>query len=383
MKTLMMIGGSERHRDLLASFREEHKCYIVCIDKDENAPAKEYADVFVPISVTDTMRALEFARGLEIDGCIAIPDIGAKTGAFINTQLNLKGIKYNTYLCMTDKKISRRAFESAGVALPREFTDHSPDYTDIESFIIKPVNSTGSSGVYKMSKNDLYRKLPPFYQKDYVIEEYLDGNMFSVDLVMQDGKIRYGMVHDRYLGYPDCFVDAIIFSPSNYGYNDDTQILFPICEKALASVRFTDGPANLQFIEKGGIFYLIEVNPRISGPYGIECHTLATHVDWFYDIAMAALGETVLNATLHPCNIKPNALVTIGAEKDGVISHVTYPEWLGKVDGYWRWKEDGDQVNKMKAVKDSIEHIFIMDNNILMTLDKAFSLLKETKVHLR
>ena len=377
MKNLLMIGASERHKELMKAFKEQSsKVFIIAIDKDKNATGKQYADVFVPVSITDMDSALLVAKDFDIDGCVAIPDIGAETGAYINSSLGLKGIKHPTYLKMTDKRLSKHCFKRAGITIPASYPEGSFPY------ISKPVDSTGSNGVVKIENNDHFAHFltsgKPFALGSIILEEFIEGDMFSVDLMMQDSNIKYSLVQDRFLGYDNCFVDGLIVSPSRYDSYLDK--ILPICEKALASLDFTDGPANLQFIARDGEFYLIEVNPRISGPYGIECHTMSTHVDWFYDIVMSALGDKVLNAHIQALN-QPNALITIGAKGNGIISHVTYPEITGTVDGYWRWKEDGDYVNKISSVKDSIEHIFIMENNLMSVMDRAYTILNETRVY--
>lgn len=380
-KVLMMIGASERHRPFIKRARELG-LHVVGIDRDEEAPGREYCNVFAPISIKDKDRALRFAEEHRIDGCVSIPDEGVPTCAHINSMLGLKGITSDTYNRMTDKLVAKKHYIDNGVKTPRLGLA-------MVGFpcIIKPITSTGSSGVLRF---DHYAQLEHFLGTmrgcplDFIIEEYIDGWLFSIDLIMQDGEVTYGMLHERYLQYVSkgCFVDNVIISPSIL--DSLLESLFPVCRKALLSVGFEDGPANLQFIlsKKEGSSYLIEINPRISGPYGIECHTMATGFEWVDDIINVALGNDVKRfGAIH--DIKPNALITIGSFSSGTLDYLLYPEDPVMFDGLWEWKRKGDTIQRFQRAKDSIAHVFIMEDTFEEVCIRAFGILHNTVVVLK
>lgn len=377
MQKLMMLGASERHVPFIKK-ATDMGLFTICVDQDKDAPGFEFAYEPVVASICrEEERVLNLVKRLvgRIDACISIPDIGLRTSAFINTALNLRGLKLHTYNIVTNKHFARVHYNDAGVLTPRAYMGDKNAFP----IIVKPHNSTGSQGVIKLYSYDEYTHFMSTCRNfNFVAEEYVVGDNVTVDLIMQNGKVRQYLIQDRYLEHKNCFVDSIIISPSKYYRR--VPPLFEIAERACKAVGLIDGPANVQFIvDANNKAYLIEINPRISGPYGIECHSYATGRDWFEDITQVALN---ISTSTPPSNetITPNACITIGSEKAGKITGWTYSVDEIYAHKTWYWKHIGDHVDKFKAVKDSVKHIFIMGDDIETIKTYAYRILKESKI---
>ena len=381
METIMMLGASERHVPFIEK-AVRNGYFVVCLDQDPDAPGFEYATAKEIISIKDEDHyVLYTARKYKINACVSIPDIGLRSASYVNTLLGLKGLKYHTYNILSNKAIAKYIFSGVGVRTPLLYNGEYIDESDFP-VVAKPVKSTGSQDVVKLTSLDmLIHFLSTCKYGSFIVEKYIEGDHVSVDIVMKDGKAQYWLMQDRYLTYEDCFVDGIIISPSKYYDHFWLKGALPkIAETACMAVGLTDGPANVQFIvDKGETPFLIEINPRVSGPYGIECHSLATHTCWFMDMVKIALGKRINNnSCIEP--IKPNACITIGAEESGYIQGWTYPIEEFNAVYKWHWKYIDDYVNKFKVVKDSVKHICITGDDVEEVKERAFKIARESKV---
>jgi predicted ATP-grasp superfamily ATP-dependent carboligase len=381
MQTLMMLGASERHVPFIKR-AVEMGLFVICVDENPEAPGFNYCDAKEIISIRGQDKYVrDKAERWGIDACISIPDIGLRTAAYINTSLNLRGLKLHTYNIVTNKHFARFHYNDFGVKTPKAYFGDENDFP----LIIKPYNSTGSQGILKLYTYSEYEHfISTCRHFNFVAEEYVEGTNVSVDLIMQNGKVKQYLVQDRYLEYDHCFVDSIIISPSYYYFDIDAPPLPTIAERACKAVGLTDGPANVQFIvDRNNKAHLIEINPRISGPYGVECHSYVTHAHWFNSIV-----ETVLDIDLDSNKwccidyIQPNACITIGSDMRGIMDSIEYAPEVSTALEVWEWKKYGDSVSKMTAVSDSVAHIFIMGGDLDEVKERAYKILKNTKVSL-
>ncbi len=373
MKNLLILGASKRHAELLKN--STISSFITAIDRDINAPGFNYCDAYAVRSIKDTAENFSYEHYGDTDGCVCIPDIGVKLQAELNAKFKLKGIKPDTYDLVTNKHKFYNTMEQNNRNVPKRYSWYNATYPAI----IKPVSSTGSQNIHLVgSAMDTVANING---QDYLIQEYIEGQNVSVDLIMQDGIVKRKVIQDRYTIYDDCFVDNIIISPSKYCISDKLYLdstLSLIAYDVAKAIRFTDGPLNVQFIiDKHNVPYVIEVNPRISGPFGIECHTMATTYNWFEDIVNVALGNEI-GQSISP--VSNNVCITIGSDIDGIIEDIVFPEEIKDAKVIWFWKAKGDKVKAMKAVKDSVCHIYMEGGSYNSLFVKARSIVDNTKI---
>ncbi len=371
MKTVMMLGGSSRHVPFAQALKRA-KYSIICVDRDFHAPAQQYADIFIPVSIKDTDNILDYATYYNIDACISVPDIGLKTCSVVNSELGLKGINSKTYNICRDKVNTKMLLSRNDINVPA--------LSDVEfPVIVKPIYSTGSQGVMKLNSIEALQRYVQWHDESpFIIETFIEGDHVSVDLFMQDGKLVYYLIQDRFL-LTDCFVDNVIISPSVHANTSVEGILVGNAIRAAGLVGIEDGAANVQYIVQDNVPYLIEINPRISGPYGLECHSYATGIDWFLTLANIYLGKKIKHKSF---SITPNSCVTIGADRCGVLYGEIIPpnKYTHKI---WYWKEVGDTVSRFNSVKDSICHIFMKGGDYGTLLGISKSLVEDAKISVR
>ncbi len=375
MKKLLMLGASERHVDFIKTAKRMG-LFVIVVDKDKNAPGKDFCDIFLPVSIKNIENVVLLAHEFGVDGCISIPDIGLETCATANSMLDLKGISLETYNVCRDKKLTKKLCKDASIKVADDIGYSFP-------IILKPVSGTGSINVVKIDNKielNAYMYGRKQDNRKYMMEPYIQGDNVSVDLLMDKGQLKYYLIQDRYQETKRSFVDNIIISPSKW-YSIAGK-LARLSLKAALAVGIEYGNANVQYvITEDGTPYLIEINPRVSGPYGIECHSIATHTNWFMDTVKVILGEgdRVHNQyVIDP--IKPNACITVGAEKSGVIEGWSYPLEELHAPIRWHWKHMGDYVDKLRYVKDSVKHIFITGDDVEEVKERSFKIFNKSKV---
>jgi len=91
VKTIMCIGAGVS-QVLGIKTAKEMGLKVIAIDRDPNAPGMEFADIALPIDITDIKGAIEVARKYDIDGVITQTDLGVITVGAIVDALGLPGI---------------------------------------------------------------------------------------------------------------------------------------------------------------------------------------------------------------------------------------------------------------------------------------------------
>lgn len=119
--------------------------------------------------------------------------------------------------------------------------------------IAKPINGRSSEGLIKITT---YQELEQIKNKDnYIIQEFLDGNVFTVDYARDDSGNDFAVPREELLRTKNGAGTTIRIVRDEYL----TKTVSYIGQK-LGIV----GVVNMEFIKNGNTFYLIDINPRFS-----------------------------------------------------------------------------------------------------------------------
>lgn len=157
--------------------------------------------------------------------------------------------------------------------------------------IAKPVDGRSSEGIYKIYSEE---ELVPFYHRtNYIIQELLDGSVFTVDYVRDNDHNDYSIPRKELLRTKNgagttvhVFTDKVLQDTVSY------------IGKALNIV----GCVNMEFILNNGKYYLIDINPRFSA--GIAFSKVAG-----YDMVASHINCFIGNKILSPIKYK-NQIIT-------------------------------------------------------------------------
>ncbi len=220
-----------------------------------------------------------------INRIVGLDEFDVLTAAKAREHLQIEGISNSYALRFRDKLRMRYAAKEAGIPCP-EFTGlFRPE--EINEFlktvpapwIIKPRTEVSAFGIRKcqteeqawnvltnLDARNTWRDHP----SQYLLEKFIEGNVYHVDSVVADGKIAACGV-SRY-GTPPMAVthDGGVFTSSIVPYKSkERRDLERINTKLLKGFDYERGIAHAEFLQSAedGKFYLLEVAARVGGAY--------------------------------------------------------------------------------------------------------------------
>jgi biotin carboxylase len=181
--------------------------YTITVDKNPECEAISTTDQFAPIDLIDVPKLVKFAVENSVIGAITLQsDIGVRAIGAINDELGLMGISYNTAINCTDKTAMRICLEQSKINQPKfSIVNDLPSAMAAAELIGYPVmvkypNNSGSRGVYRVVNEPALRKLlaveKNFFNRDFIVEQYLTGVEFGAQGFFSKGKLIFLATHN-------------------------------------------------------------------------------------------------------------------------------------------------------------------------------------------
>lgn len=273
-KKIAILGANEP----LRVFYEQAKALgykIISFAWEEGAVCKEMADRFYPISILEKEEIASICKKMGVDGvnCFslesAVPSVN-----FISRFLGLPANSERSEHLSTNKYSMRACFQHAGLSIPKfkivfehgELDEIKIDYP----LIVKPVDSGGSRGVTKADTKDaliqaICRAKQYSVSGGVLIEEFIDGEEFSVEYITYQGKHFFVALTEKKTTGSPYFVELEHHQPANVTADLLKRIL-SLTESALSALNFEIGPSHTEVkVNKAGIPYIIEIGLRMGG----------------------------------------------------------------------------------------------------------------------
>lgn len=305
MKKLLIIGASVLQLPAIIKAKEKG-FYVGVADYNPNAVGIPYADEYFNVSTIDVDGMVAVAKGFQPDGIMTLAtDMPMRSIAAACKECGLPGIDYDTAVRATDKVEMIRAFEKHGVEHPWYYVvDDSGEYSRVKEkiafpCIIKPADNAGSRGVvlvhsmneldaaYKYSHNESRRGA-------VIIEEYLQGPEFSVEVMVVDGVPHVLQITDKLTTGAPHFVEMGHNQPSKQS-SENIEKIMDLASRAVRAIGIDTGPAHVELIltEQGP--KMVELGARMGG----DCIT--TH------LVPLSTGVDMVGATIDiACGNKPD-----------------------------------------------------------------------------
>ncbi len=305
MPTLLVLAAGQLQMPAITTAKRMG-LRVVAADGSANAPGLALADQAHVVNITDPQACLAVARAEKIDGVIHIcSEVSMLPMGLINQELGLKGIDVATAIRSTNKEKMRRAFEAGGAPSPRSVgaaTEQEALAAAEEigwPLIVKPSRNSGSRGVTSFIDDvgsvellQAFRLAVRESRDDSaVIEEFVDGAEFSVEILVWDGQPHVLQVTDKLTTDAPHFVEA--------GHNQptlqDARARKMIEEAAVAGVRalgidWAAAHAELRLGSRGAM--LIEIGARLGGDFiTTELTPRSTGIDMVEGAIDLALGR--------------------------------------------------------------------------------------------
>jgi len=303
MKSVLILGASDIQLPVIKECRRlGHRSLVA--DHDSNAAGLRIADVPLLVSTNDVKAILAAAREHAIDGILTTSDYPVRTVARVCRELGLCGVSERAAEISTDKFLQRELFRSKALPFPEYLLVESP--SDISEaarrltfpVIIKPVDSSASRGV---SRVDVPEKLDDAYTLAHsysrngkvLVEEFIPGPEFSVEILVQNGKVHIIAITEKTTGGEDgrFFVEERHIVPAALKL-DATRAIHESVRSAVlaAGLDHCASHTEVKLSPRGPV--IIEMAARLGGDYiTSDLVPLATGVNMLENVIRMALGQ--------------------------------------------------------------------------------------------
>jgi biotin carboxylase len=353
MKKLLMLGGADIQLTAIKTAKELGYYVITCDYLPDN-PGHKISDEYHNVSTTHREAVLDLARALEIDGISAYAsDPAALTAAFVSEQMGIPGNPFDHVLRLSDKYEFRSVQKEIGIPYPKFADVKTPEdvlkiIKDLpHGGIIKPVDTSGSKGIYTIHKDKketidvkfleaiIEEGLQYSRMKRLILEEYIPrvGNLMSGDFLIENGKILFQCFGDVHFntalsGLTPRAISLPASKPSEFLVRVQEQL-----QQLISHLQIKTGVFNADVIEDGqGNPVIIDIGARNGG-------------NMFNDIIYYHSGVNLIELSMRQC-----------------VGEAVQVDYKGEIKGYYAHNVIHSlKTGKLKSIgfSDTIEPLII------------------------
>jgi len=322
---LLILGAGRNQINAIKKAKEKGHTVVVS-DYLPDSPGKKLADFSEMTSTFDIEGNIEVARKYNVDGVLTVgTDQPVLTAARVAEALSLpRMISSVTALKATNKKYMKEALVKNNIPTSRyllvryEELDNRPEILNKLSrlnfpVVVKPVDSQGQRGVFKILKLDEY--ILPFMRESFmhtrdeeiIVEEYCAGDEITISGWVEGNEPYILIITDRPLlnVEPRLGIMTAHHFPSPYTFSHHAE-LRELVRKTVAGLHIASGPIYLQVIVNSNRCELVEVACRIGGGHEDELIPLVTGIDPLDMLIDKSLGKTINIAKLQDYQLLNN-----------------------------------------------------------------------------
>lgn len=390
MKKLLIIGASILQLPAIRKAKELGY-YTIVADYNPNAVGIKYADEYHNVSTIDEAGVVELAKRVRPDGIMTLAtDMPMRALAAATTAIGLPGISYDTAVKSTDKGEMIKAFEAAGVEHPWYYIIE--DESQLQSIldkasypcVMKPTDNAGNRGVcYIDSENELIEQYAYSHENSrcgrVIIEEYLEGNEVSVEIIVYQGNVHILAVTDKLTQGKPYFVE-IGHAEQSMLPTDTVDAIKDLAKRAVKAVGIDNSPAHVEIMVTPTGPKMVELGSRMGGGC-ITTHLvpLSTGIDMIQSVMNMALG---MKPDVTPKFNRGAALRHI-VGLEGIIKSIDGIDEAQSIEGVNEvtiLKEIGDEVHYFKNGSDRIGYVIASANSTTEAIRMCEEALSKIKI---
>jgi biotin carboxylase len=393
---LIISGGILQVEALKTAKRLGIITYLV--DGSEKCYAKKYADYFFKVSTKDhkavAILALNLRKQGKIDGVYTQGADVEYTVAYAAKKAGLPGISPQAAINCNNKFLMRQKLKQFGIEKVKFAKAKNLSEFEIALKVVgfpsyvKPLDNSASRGVTRLTgvkntKEAFEQAINAcFLKKGVIVEEEIEGEEYSVDTILFQGKLYPAGISDRiFLKKEKYAVQIGSRTPSLLSEAIQTR-MYDLMEKAAKAVGVKNGAFKGDLVvNKKGEVKIIEVTARTSGgfdsqfrkPYSFGIDLMKATID-------IALGNRLDQIDLVPKWIKWSQTVSV-FPNPGVVTNIEGVNKLKKIQGVrniFILVKLGDKIppythsatrnNFVIISADTIEDLKVLENKVLQTL---------------
>ena len=379
--------------------------YVIAADGDPNARGFQYADKAICANITDEEVMLKIAREEGVDGVIhPCSEVSMNVMGRINDELGLAGITREQAIRATNKHLMREAFEKGNAPSPKSILTESAedawkhlqnDFTT--DGIMKPSRNSGSRGIAKVTRDmpkeefekAYYIALEESRDKSVLIEQFIEGPEFSIEIIVWNGKVNVLTVTDKKTTEAPHFVELGHNQPSCRTAEE----VETLKAAAVAGVKalgvnncacHAEAKLSQQVNKSTGqietVAYLMEIGARLGGDFiSTELTHLSTGIDMVAAAVDVALGiEPDLSVKEQP----KGACIRYFCPKPGKLVSISNLEALDDPRVYKKkiYVQVGDMIPEVTSSLCRSGHVIVTEETPQKAIALAEKLITDVKM---
>ncbi|WP_133968743.1 3-methylornithine--L-lysine ligase PylC [Eubacterium limosum] len=277
---VLIIGGKLQGTEAVYLARKAgYKTWLV--DKNVMAPASKLCDKFFNVDALERQTMLQLYRNADLvipamenkEVLDALGRYSAETG----TPLVFDA---QAYELSSSKQRSDRFFLENDIPAPRPYPDCA------YPIIVKPSRRSGSEGVAKLYSKEELEANPDYLNGDYVIQEYLEGRSFSIEVV--GCGTSYNILQVTEILVDSCYDCKQVVAPAMI--TEETEASFYQIAVNLAETLKINGIFDIEVILDNGRLKVLEIDARLPSQTPVSVYH-STGINMVELMADAAFGQ--------------------------------------------------------------------------------------------
>lgn len=393
MKRLLVLAAGILQLPIIKRAREMGY-YVIAADGDPKACGLQYADKAICANITSEEEMLRIAHIEQIDGVIhPCSEVSMNVMGRINDELHLAGISREQAIIATNKHLMREAFMKGDAPSPISVLARSAEdawkqflYFDGDG-ILKPSRNSGSRGISKVvkgvtSKDDFKRNyeiaLKESRDNSVLIEQFIDGPEFSVEIIVWENKVNVLAVTDKKTTEAPHFVELGHNQPSCFP-KDTVSIIKDAAVKGVLALGVNKCACHAEIKVMNGKAYLMEIGARMGGDF---ISTVLTRLSTGIDMVAAAIDCALnIKPDLTP-KAEPNGIcIRYFCPKPGKLMSISNTEILDNPHIYESeiYCKVGDEIREVTSSLCRSGHVIVMEDTPQKAIELAERIIGEVK----
>ena len=367
-KNLLLISSPSPTKRLIFQRLRALGARVTLLSLD-NSWASRYADAFLSVNTLDAAEAVtrveEHIKENHIDGaltfwedavalCAALCEKFGWPGHPLEAALNARN-KIRTRKTLAAAKLSHYSPSWAQIAnmndLKREAEKIGlplvvkPAWGESSQFVVRVDSLEEAKNALEYIKANMTPVFDPIYAQgtEIIAEAYMDGAEVDVDILLQDGQIRFHAFTDNFPTKEPFFVETGDAMPSRHE-DSDLEKVMTMAREAIKALGLSNGALHVEAKICSNGPRLIEINARMGGDYIYDWVKTVWGVDIIEQAARISAGLPCAAQKLKEANIHLVGKYLV-PPYSGVISGLSSPKPdPAKVHDVTLLKEPGDPV---------------------------------------
>ncbi len=319
-KTILLVHSMSPGKKFIYQRLKKMNLRVVCLAKDKAAWGEPYVDHWILADLASTKQCIaavtNFMRdhqNVKLGGVVTFWDEAVMLTSSLVDAFGFIGIPYEVAKRVKNKYLFRDFCAQNGIKAPRHLLLKSKsDIPALEKklkypLVVKPIFGVCSAYVLRVNNRAELEETYSYIRNnikhlglaeewenfELMIEEFIDGDEVDIDMLLQNGKVKFHSVADNFNKTHDrFFVDTGQAVPS--GLPEKAQRdLVAMAEETLEKAGVENGCIHFEAKIAPDGAYPIEVNMRMGGDYVYSYIKSAWGVDMVEAAVHIALGEYI------------------------------------------------------------------------------------------